>query len=71
MAGRAAPGRPSQSPSVISPPPPLESVAFAARHPDRVGRLVLYGGYANGRRIASAGVAAAMVDLVRAHWGLG
>jgi pimeloyl-ACP methyl ester carboxylesterase/DNA-binding CsgD family transcriptional regulator len=47
------------------------SVAFAARHPDRVGRLVLYGGYANGRRIASAGVAAAMVDLVRAHWGLG
>jgi pimeloyl-ACP methyl ester carboxylesterase/DNA-binding CsgD family transcriptional regulator len=47
------------------------SAAFAARHPDRVGRLVLYGGYADGRRIASAGVAAAMVDLVRAHWGLG
>jgi pimeloyl-ACP methyl ester carboxylesterase len=47
------------------------SVAFAARHPDRVGRLVLYGGYADGRRIASARVAAAMVDLVRAHWGLG
>jgi len=47
------------------------SAAFAARHPDRVGRLVLYGGYANGRRIASTGVAAAMVDLVQAHWGLG
>ena len=47
------------------------SAAFAASHPDRVGRLVLYGGYANGRRIASAGVAAAMVDLVQAHWGLG
>jgi DNA-binding CsgD family transcriptional regulator len=47
------------------------SAAFAARHPDRVGRLVLYGGYASGRRIASAEVAAAMVDLVRAHWGLG
>jgi pimeloyl-ACP methyl ester carboxylesterase/DNA-binding CsgD family transcriptional regulator len=47
------------------------SAAFAARHPGRVGRLVLYGGYASGRRIASAGVAAAMVDLVRAHWGLG
>ena len=45
------------------------SAAFAASHPDRVGRLVLYGGYANGRRIASAGVAAAMVDLVQAHWG--
>src|SRR5919107_2085925 len=47
------------------------SVAFAARHPERVGRLVLYGGYASGRRVASAGVAEAMVDLVRAHWGLG
>jgi DNA-binding CsgD family transcriptional regulator len=47
------------------------SAAFAARHPGRVGRLVLYGGYANSRRIAAAGVAAAMVDLVRAHWGLG
>jgi pimeloyl-ACP methyl ester carboxylesterase/DNA-binding CsgD family transcriptional regulator len=47
------------------------SAAFAARHPGRVGRLILYGGYANGRRIASAEVAAAMVDLVRAHWGLG
>ncbi|HEX8857953.1 MAG TPA: alpha/beta fold hydrolase [Actinomycetes bacterium] len=47
------------------------SAAFAARHSGRVGRLVLYGGYANGRRIASAGVAAAMVDLVQAHWGLG
>ena len=47
------------------------AAAFAARHPDRVGRLVLYGGYANGRRVASAEVAAAMVDLVQAHWGLG
>jgi pimeloyl-ACP methyl ester carboxylesterase len=47
------------------------SAAFAALHPERVGRLVLYGGYASGRRIASARVAAAMVDLVRAHWGLG
>jgi pimeloyl-ACP methyl ester carboxylesterase len=47
------------------------AVAFAAHHPERVGRLVLYGGYASGRRVASAGVAAAMVDLVRAHWGLG
>ncbi len=47
------------------------SAAFAARHPGRVGRLVLYGGYADGRRIASAEVAAAMLDLVRAHWGLG
>jgi pimeloyl-ACP methyl ester carboxylesterase/DNA-binding CsgD family transcriptional regulator len=47
------------------------SAAFAARPPGRVGRLVLYGGYANGHRIASAEVAAAMIDLVQAHWGLG
>jgi pimeloyl-ACP methyl ester carboxylesterase/DNA-binding CsgD family transcriptional regulator len=47
------------------------SVAFAARNPDRVGRLVLYGGYANGGQIAPPPVAAALLDLVRAHWGLG
>jgi pimeloyl-ACP methyl ester carboxylesterase/DNA-binding CsgD family transcriptional regulator len=47
------------------------SLAFAARWPARVGRLVVYGGYADGRLIASAQVRAAMLDLVRAHWGLG
>jgi pimeloyl-ACP methyl ester carboxylesterase/DNA-binding CsgD family transcriptional regulator len=47
------------------------SVAFAARFPERVGRLVLYGGYADGREIASPAVRAAMLDLIRAHWGLG
>jgi len=47
------------------------SIAFAARFPQRVDRLVLYGGYADGRQIASPGVRAAMLDLIRAHWGLG
>ncbi len=47
------------------------SIAFAARFPQRVGRLVLYGGYADGRQIASPGVRAAMLDMIRAHWGLG
>jgi pimeloyl-ACP methyl ester carboxylesterase/DNA-binding CsgD family transcriptional regulator len=47
------------------------SVAFAARFPERVGRLLLYGGYADGRQIASPAVRAAMLDLIRAHWGLG
>jgi pimeloyl-ACP methyl ester carboxylesterase/DNA-binding CsgD family transcriptional regulator len=47
------------------------SVAFAARFPERVGRLVLYGGYADGREIAAPPVRAAMLDLIRAHWGLG
>jgi pimeloyl-ACP methyl ester carboxylesterase/DNA-binding CsgD family transcriptional regulator len=47
------------------------SLAYAARHPERVGRLILYGGYADGHQVASAEVQAAMVELVRAHWGLG
>jgi pimeloyl-ACP methyl ester carboxylesterase/DNA-binding CsgD family transcriptional regulator len=47
------------------------SVAFAARFPERVDRLVLYGGYADGRQIASPEVRAALLDLIRAHWGLG
>ena len=47
------------------------SVAFAARAPERVGRLVLYGGFADGRQIAAPAVRAAMLDVVRAHWGLG
>jgi pimeloyl-ACP methyl ester carboxylesterase/DNA-binding CsgD family transcriptional regulator len=47
------------------------AVAFAARFPDRVGRLILYGGFADGRRIATPAVRAAMLDLIRAHWGLG
>jgi pimeloyl-ACP methyl ester carboxylesterase/DNA-binding CsgD family transcriptional regulator len=47
------------------------SVAFAARFPQRVGRLILYGGYADGRQIASPRVRAALLDMIRAHWGLG
>jgi pimeloyl-ACP methyl ester carboxylesterase/DNA-binding CsgD family transcriptional regulator len=47
------------------------SLAFAAQQPARVRHLVVYGGYADGRLIASAEVRAAMLDLVRAHWGLG
>jgi pimeloyl-ACP methyl ester carboxylesterase/DNA-binding CsgD family transcriptional regulator len=47
------------------------SVAFAARFPERVGRLVLYGGYADGGQLASPEVRAAMLGLIRAHWGLG
>jgi pimeloyl-ACP methyl ester carboxylesterase len=47
------------------------SIAFAARRPERVDRLMLYGGFANGRSIASPAVRAAMLDLIRAHWGPG
>ncbi|WP_430330836.1 alpha/beta fold hydrolase [Rhodococcus sp. ACT016] len=47
------------------------SVAFAARFPQRVDRLILYGGYADGSQIAAPETRTAMLGLIRAHWGLG
>ena len=47
------------------------SIAYASRFPERIDRLILYGGYADGRQIAAPAVRAAMLDLIRAHWGLG
>jgi pimeloyl-ACP methyl ester carboxylesterase/DNA-binding CsgD family transcriptional regulator len=47
------------------------AVAFAARFPERVDRLLLYGAYAEGRAIAPAKVRDALVATVRSHWGLG
>ncbi|HEX4306939.1 MAG TPA: alpha/beta fold hydrolase [Solirubrobacterales bacterium] len=46
-------------------------LALAAARPERVARLVVYGGYASGPSIAAAGDREAMVRLVREHWGLG
>lgn len=46
-------------------------VAYAAAHPERVRRFVLYGGYASGSDIADSRTRKAIVDLVREHWGLG
>lgn len=46
-------------------------IAYAAAHPERVRRLVLYGGYAAGSEIADSRARQATVDLVREHWGLG
>jgi pimeloyl-ACP methyl ester carboxylesterase/DNA-binding CsgD family transcriptional regulator len=47
------------------------AIAFAARRPERVDRLLLYGAYARGADIASGEVRAAVVAAVRSHWGLG
>ncbi len=47
------------------------AIACAARFPERVAELVLYGAYAHGPSIAPAAVREAIVDTVRAHWGLG
>ncbi|PVY97308.1 alpha/beta fold hydrolase [Actinomycetospora cinnamomea] len=47
------------------------AAAYAARHPDRVDRLVLYGTYADGAAVAPPAVRRQLVDLVAAHWGFG
>jgi pimeloyl-ACP methyl ester carboxylesterase/DNA-binding CsgD family transcriptional regulator len=47
------------------------AVAFAARFPERVERLLLYGTFADGAAIAPPDVRDALVAAVRAHWGLG
>jgi pimeloyl-ACP methyl ester carboxylesterase len=47
------------------------AIAFAARQPERVERLLLYGTFANGSAITTKEVQHAIVRAVRAHWGLG
>jgi pimeloyl-ACP methyl ester carboxylesterase/DNA-binding CsgD family transcriptional regulator len=47
------------------------AIAFAARFPHRVDRLLLYGAYADGPSITSPAVREAIVGTVRSHWGLG
>jgi DNA-binding NarL/FixJ family response regulator len=45
------------------------AVAYAARHPDRVSRMVLYGGYARGRRFRGEdSEEEAIVAAIRAGW---
>jgi pimeloyl-ACP methyl ester carboxylesterase/DNA-binding CsgD family transcriptional regulator len=47
------------------------AASLAARYPDRVEALVLYGTCACGSDLAPAEVRKSLVALVRAHWGLG
>jgi pimeloyl-ACP methyl ester carboxylesterase/DNA-binding CsgD family transcriptional regulator len=47
------------------------AIAYAARFPERVERLLLYGAYADGTSITSPAVREAIVGTVRSHWGLG
>src|SRR5215218_8735647 len=47
------------------------AIAYAVRHPERVSRLVLYGGYARGRAIRNAAAreeADLLVSLIRVGW---
>ncbi len=50
------------------------AIAYAVQHPERVSRLILYGGYAQGRSKRARSVAekdeeAAMLTLMRLGWG--
>lgn len=46
-------------------------VALAAAEPDRVRRLVLYGACVDGAALAPPELRAALLAMVRAHWGAG
>jgi pimeloyl-ACP methyl ester carboxylesterase len=46
------------------------AATWAARHPERVARLVLYGGWVTGADIAAPEIRTHVVGLVRQHWGL-
>ncbi len=47
------------------------ATAYAAGNPGGVGRVVNYGSYARGAEIASAADRAAILAVIRDHWGLG
>jgi pimeloyl-ACP methyl ester carboxylesterase/DNA-binding CsgD family transcriptional regulator len=47
------------------------AAVYAARHGDRVDRIVLYGSFANGSELAPPAARVAMRELVLKHWGLG
>ncbi|MCF7551372.1 alpha/beta fold hydrolase [Pseudonocardia sp. WMMC193] len=47
------------------------AVAWAARHPATVRRLVLYGGWAHGAELSPPPVRDHVLGLIDAHWGLG
>lgn len=47
------------------------AAAIAARYPERVEALVVYGTCASGRDLALADVRKSVLALVRAHWGMG
>jgi pimeloyl-ACP methyl ester carboxylesterase len=47
------------------------ALAYAAKHPNRVERVVLYGSYLAGESLLHPDAQRALATLVRTHWGLG
>jgi len=46
------------------------AIVYAARHADRISRLILYGTYACGRMLTREDVKTSLTSMVRAHWGI-
>jgi len=46
-------------------------VSYAARHPERVSHLLLFGSYLRGGEICAPGVQGMLQQLVRESWGIG
>ena len=47
------------------------AITYAANNQHKVSHLILYGGYANGAKLARKDVQAAITSLVKASWGMG
>jgi len=47
------------------------SILYAAQNQQKVSHLILYGSYANGKKLARDDVRDAIISLVKASWGMG
>jgi pimeloyl-ACP methyl ester carboxylesterase len=47
------------------------SIAYTARHPEKVAQLILYGTWADGNDVAKKEVQDALIALIKASWGMG
>ncbi|MEM6990798.1 MAG: alpha/beta hydrolase [Myxococcota bacterium] len=47
------------------------AIAYAARQPDRVSKVVLWGSFMEGNQVGSSSIRDAVQGLVLTHWGMG
>ena len=47
------------------------SIAYTSKNPERVSRMILYATWANGNDIANPEVRDAVVEMIKASWGVG
>ena len=47
------------------------AISYASKYPDKIDKLVLYGTYSNGNKLANTELREAIISMVKAHWGLG